>query len=92
MLELVCHPGVRAANARERVKLEAGVNVEVVKVDGRLERHLVCGELRLVVEAAEGAVLHEKVHGIGKRDERGVLAKHPGKHRLAKEHEGSGIL
>ena len=45
MLELVCHPGVRAAHARERVKLEAGVNVEIVKVDGRLERHLVCGEL-----------------------------------------------
>ena len=87
MLELVRDPGVRVAHARERVELHLRVHVHVVVVDGRLQRYLVAGEARGVVDGVPARVLHEEIHGGAERLELGHLLEHPGEGGLARKEE-----
>ena len=87
VFELVGDPGVARPDAAERVELEARVDVEVVKVDGRLQRHRVGRKLALVIDLVELCVGHEQVDRRLEGGKQRVVLEHEGEGRLAGEHE-----
>ncbi len=87
VFELVRDPGVARAHAAEGVELQAGIHVEVVEVDGRLQRHRVGREPGLVINLVELRVFHEQVHRRLEGRQQRVVLEHEGEGGLAGEHE-----
>lgn len=87
MLILVGRPVVAVADTGQGIKLECRINVHVVHVDGRLQRHLVTSELVGVIDLAEMRVLHEDVHRCGEWAQRPLLPEHPRENRLPGEQQ-----
>ena len=53
VLEFVGGPIVRSSHTGQRIKLQTGVDVHVVEIDGGLQRHLVTRQLVGIVDRAE---------------------------------------
>ena len=87
VLEFVGGPIVRSSHTGQRIELQTGVDVHVVKIDGSLQRNLIARQLVGIVDRAEMRVFHKHVHGWFERTQRTFLLEHPREHGLAGKHE-----
>ena len=85
VLEFVGGPIVRSSHTGQRIELQTGVDIHVVKIDGSLQRNLIARQLVGIVDRAEMRVFHKHVHGWFERTQRTFLLEHPREHGLAGE-------